>query len=340
MTRRQSTLILATLAGAIAFGSYLFWFSRTPLDADGREVTVPPGMTLRAFSRALYRANILPDPVTLVWLARIQGKSRALKAGEYRFRRGQTAFEILDQVVSGHVIEYPFTIVEGWNFEQVVDALRAAPRVARTLDGLGSKQIMARLGRPDQHAEGRFFPDTYYHSSGMTDLALLKRALERMDTVLAAEWAARDDDVPLKTPDEALVLASIVEKETGDPDERPMIAGVFARRLRIGMRLQTDPTVIYGLGAKFDGNLRVSDLRRPTPWNTYVIRGLPPTPIAMPGRDAIHAALHPQDTDAIFFVSRGDGSHEFTETLVDHNRAVSKYQNAGSAREKTRGRAQ
>jgi UPF0755 protein len=173
----------------------------------------------------------------------------------------------------------------------------------------------------------------------MTDLALLKRALERMDTVLASEWAGRDEDIPLKTPDEALVLASIVEKETGDPDERPMIAGVFVRRLKIGMRLQTDPTVIYGLGAKFDGNLRVSDLRRPTPWNTYVIRGLPPTPIAMPGRDALHAALHPEDTDAIFFVSRGDGTHEFTETLAEHNRAVKKYQTAGTEHRKAQGRA-
>jgi UPF0755 protein len=319
----------ACFFGVIAIGGYVFWFSRAPLGTDGREFTVPPGMTLRAFSRELSRAGILPDRWTLVWLARVQGKSRALKAGEYRFRPGMTAFEILDQVVSGRVIEYPFTIVDGWTFQQVLAAMRSSPRISHTLDDLTSKEIMARLGRPGLHPEGRFFPDTYYHSSRMSDLSLLKRALERMDAVLDSEWEARDRDVPLKTPAEALVLASIVEKETGDPDERPMIAGVFVRRLRMGMRLQTDPTVIYGLGDSFDGNLRLSDLRRPTPWNTYVIRGLPPTPIAMPGRDAIHAALHPQDTDAVYFVSRGDGTHEFTETLAAHNRAVARFQNAG-----------
>lgn len=316
----------AFLLAVVALGGYLFWFSRAPMSTDGREFVVPPGMTLRAFSRELSAQGVLPDRWTLVVLARLQGQSRGLKAGEYRFRAGMTAFEILDQVVNGRVIEYPFTILEGWTFREVLEELRSLPRISPTLQGLSSAAIMARLDRPKVHPEGRFFPDTYYYSAGMTDLALLKRALARMEAVLDEEWAARAPDVPLDSPDKALVLASIVEKETGVSDERAQIAGVFVRRMRLGMRLQTDPAVIYGLGPSFDGNLRLRDLRRYSPYNTYVIRGLPPTPIAMPGREAIHAALNPDDTGAIFFVSRGDGTHEFNATLAGHNRAVARFQ--------------
>lgn len=321
-----ASLGAAFLFAAISLGAYLFWFSRAPMSTDGREFSVPPGMTLRAFSRELSAQGVLPDRWTLVVLARLQGQSRGLKTGEYRFRAGMTAFEILDQVVNGRVIEYPFTIVEGWTFRQVQDALRSQPRIVHTLQGLSSDAIMVRLDRPKLHPEGRFFPDTYYYSSGMTDLALLKRALTRMEEVLEREWVERAPNVPLDTPDEALVLASIVEKETGVSDEREQIAGVFVRRMRMGMRLQTDPAVIYGLGPNFDGNLRLADLRRYSPYNTYVIRGLPPTPIAMPGRHAIHAALNPDDTGAIYFVSRGDGTHEFNASLAGHNRAVAKFQ--------------
>jgi UPF0755 protein len=277
---------------------------------------------------------VLPDAHTLVWVAKLKGQSRDLKAGEYRFRKGITALELLDQVMSGRVVEYPLRIIEGWTFKQVLQALTEAPKLTHSLNGLKPAQIMAMLGYPGLHPEGRFHPDTYYYPAGMSDLLILQRAFQKMEKALDEEWANRSSSVPVKTRDEALILASIVEKETGKPEERALIAGVFVHRLRIGMKLQTDPTVIYGLGERFNGNLTVAHLRQYTPYNTYVIKGLPPTPIAMPGRDALRAALHPEDTKALFFVSRGDGSHEFSETLEQHNRAVVKYQLKGQPKPK------
>ena len=316
----------------LAFGLYVYWFSVARLEPEARIYVVEPGTSLHAFSRQLAREGVLPDSRTLVWIAYLKGRSRDLKAGEYRFRKGITALEILDQVMSGRVVEYPLTIIEGWNFRQVLAALAAAPKLTHTLQGLKATQIMALLGYPTLHPEGRFYPDTYYYSSGMSDLLILQRALHKMEALLDEEWANRASDLPLRTRDEALVLASIIEKETGKPEERALIAGVFVNRLRVGMRLQTDPTVIYGLGDKFTGNLQVKHLRQYSPYNTYVIKGLPPTPIAMPGRDAVHAALHPDSTDALFFVARGDGSHVFSRTLAQHNQAVQQYQLNGRAR--------
>jgi UPF0755 protein len=226
-------------------------------------------------------------------------------------------------------VEYPLKIVEGWSFKQVLEALHAAPKLTHSLQGLGPKQIMAMLGYPNVHPEGRFFPDTYYYPSGMSDLLILQRAYQKMEKILDEEWEARAGDLPVRTRDEALTLASIVEKETGKPEERGLIAGVFVQRLRTGMKLQTDPTVIYGLGDKYKGNITLAHLRTPTPYNTYTRKGLPPTPIAMPGREAIHAALNPENTRALYFVSRGDGSHVFSETLEQHNAAVQKYQLKG-----------
>jgi UPF0755 protein len=313
----------------LGLGTYVYWFSVTRLEPEAKIYVVAPGTSLKAFARQLRNEKVLPDANTLVWIAYLKGRSRELKTGEYRFRKGITALEILEQVVSGRVVEYPITIVEGWTFKQVLETLAAAPKLTHTLQGLKPKQIMASLGYPTMHPEGRFYPDTYYYSAGMSDLLLLQRAFQKMEKVLEEEWAGRHSDLPLKTRDEALTLASIVEKETSKGEERALIAGVFVHRLRIGMRLQTDPTVIYGIGDRFNGNLTVKDLRTASSYNTYLIKGLPPTPIAMPGRDALHAALNPENTKALYFVARGDGSHEFSETYEQHNRAVIKYQLKG-----------
>lgn len=328
--QRAVKYTLAGLAVLLLTGvSYVYWFSNHRLSPEAKIYVVAPGTSLKAFSRQLAREAVLPDAHTLVWIAYAKGQSRELKAGEYRFRNGITAVEILEQVIAGRVVEYPLTLVEGWSFKQILDALATAPKLTRTLPGLSPKQIMASLGYPTVHPEGRFFPDTYYYPAGMSDLLILQRAFQKMDRVLDEEWLARQSDLPIKSRDEALILASIIEKETSKPEERGIIAGVFVNRLRIGMRLQTDPTVIYGMGNRFTGNITLKDLRTHTPYNTYTIKGLPPTPIAMPGRGALRASVNPEKTKALYFVSRGDGSHKFSETLEQHNRAVVKYQLKG-----------
>jgi len=233
-------------------------------------------------------------------------------------------------LVRGEEALRTLTLVEGWTFRQVRQALAKEDQIKQDTAQLTAEQIMAQLGLPGVHPEGRFFPDTYSYAKGSSDLALLRRALHAMDRRLEAAWAARASDVPLKSPDEALILASIVEKETGRASDRAQIAGVFANRLRVGMLLQTDPTVIYGLGEKFDGNLRRRDLQTDTPWNTYTRPGLPPTPIAMPGKAALLAAVQPASTRALYFVAKGDGSSHFSTSLDEHNRAVNRYQRGQS----------
>jgi len=311
---------------------YAAWYWYRPLAVSDEMFMVPPGATLKGVARRLTERRILSEPRTFVVLATLMGRRQSLKTGEYRFQTGMSASAILDHMVKGRVVEYPFVIVEGWNIRQVLAALREAPRLEQTLKGLTPAQIMDRLGHAGEHPEGRFFPDTYRYTGGQTDVSVLQRAHNRMTERLKKEWEQRRPDVPLRNPYEALILASIVEKETGRADERPMIAGVFVNRLRINMKLQTDPTVIYGLGERFDGNLRKRDLLSDTPYNTYTRKGLPPTPIAMPGGEAIRATLNPADTRALYFVSRGDGSHVFTGNLRDHNAAVIQYQLKGRAR--------
>ncbi|MGD1983802.1 MAG: endolytic transglycosylase MltG, partial [Chromatiaceae bacterium] len=257
---------------------------------------------------------------------RYTGQAQKIRAGEYRLTPDLQPEALLALLVSGRSISYSLTLLEGWNIRQVRAAVAGHEALAQTLDGVDDATLMARLGRPDVHPEGRFFPDTYRFTRGMTDLDFLRRAMETMDRELAAAWDGRADDIPLRTPHEALILASIIEKETGQVAERPEIAGVFTRRLKKGMKLQTDPTVIYGMGERFDGNLRRRDLREDTPYNTYVHHGLPPTPISMPGRGALQAAVNPAAGKTLYFVSRGDGSHVFSETLKQHNAAVRKYQ--------------
>ncbi|KPK52262.1 MAG: hypothetical protein AMJ84_04735 [Acidithiobacillales bacterium SM23_46] len=326
-------LVHAIGAALVLTAGYLGWYWFHALEPGSETFVVKPGMSLKAFARELNRRGVLHESQSFVLLANLLGKGRELKTGEYLFDAGISARGILAQVVAGRVVRYPVVLVEGWTFRQFLQALARAEKLTQTLAGQTPGQIMAALGHPDEHPEGRFFPDTYHFTAGDTDRMVLARAYQRMQDRLEQEWNARAPDLPVPTPYEALILASIVEKETGKPEERSLIAGVFVNRLHRGMRLQTDPTVIYGLGERFDGNLRRRDLERDTPYNTYKRTGLPPTPIAMPGAAALRAALHPAETRALYFVSRGDGSHVFSETLSEHNAAVIKYQLHGRPRD-------
>ncbi|MBI3545479.1 MAG: endolytic transglycosylase MltG [Gammaproteobacteria bacterium] len=326
-------LVIAFIALGLIAGVYLSWAWNHRLELGSDTYLVKPGMTWHGLARELRNRGVLLERHSLVWLAYLSRHHRDLKTGEYRFRNGITAKELLDQVVAGRVIEYPVVLVEGWTFNQFMQALEQSPKLTHSFTGLPPKAVMEKLGLAGEHPEGRFFPDTYYYSAGQSDRMILANAYDKMQKLLDQEWQNRDADLPFKNSYEALIMASIVEKETGRADERPMIAGAFINRLRRGMRLQSDPTTIYGMGAAFDGNLRLKDLRRATPYNTYTRSGLPPSPIAMPGKESIRAVLHPAKTRAVFFVARGDGSHEFSETLSEHNRAVIKYQLKGKARD-------
>ena len=325
-----SLVVIMLIAGAAGYFVYTDYraFLETPLDIPdtGLPLEVPPATSLRDIARRLQRDGALDSGLYLQIYARLEGSARRIKAGEYRITPDTTPPQLMQQLVSGKVRQYPLTIVEGWTFRQMMEAVRNHPEIQQTLKGLSDADIMARLGHPDENPEGRFFPDTYHFPRGTTDVVFLKRAYDTMARHLDEAWGQRAPDLPLKTPYQALILASIIEKETGLPEERPAIAGVFIRRLRKGMRLQTDPTVIYGLGENFDGNLRRRDLRQDMPYNTYVHGGLPPTPIALPGEGSLAAAVNPAPGDALYFVATGDGGHVFSNTLQEHNRAVRKYQ--------------
>ena len=262
----------------------------------------------------------------LYWWFRMSGQSRAIKAGSYEVETGATPRDLLRKLVNGEQALRSVTLVEGWNFRQVREALRKAEHLRQDSQSLSTEALMAQLGLSGVHPEGRFFPDTYSYAKGSSDLAVLQQARRAMDQQLDAAWAVRSAQTPLKSPQEALILASIIEKETGKQSDQPLISAVFNNRLRIGMRLQTDPTVIYGLGESFDGDLRRADLLADTPYNTYTREGLPPSPISIPGKAALLAAVQPAASKALYFVARGDGSSEFSESLDAHNRAVNKYQ--------------
>lgn len=296
------------------------------------------GQSLAGVARELTEKRILERPVFLIWHARLNGTASIIKAGEYKLSPGLTAKELLEMFVSGRVVQRALTIVEGWTFRELLDAVRSAESLNVTLDDVTPEEIMAAIGLADVHPEGRFLPDTYHFPKGTTDAEFLKRAYRAMEDYLEKAWPGRDAGLPFKTPYEALILASIVEKETGVPNERGLIAGVFVERLRRGMRLQTDPTVIYGLGAAFDGNLRRRDLDQDSPYNTYTRKGLPPTPIANPGTASVDAVLHPIIDGSLYFVAKGDGSHHFSATYEEHNQAVTRYQlRRGSGRKKQGG---
>jgi UPF0755 protein len=323
--KKLFALLMLPLLLVIAGFAY-YAYRPLPLPATPFEFELKQGRNIKGMAHELRQAGLLDRDWAFVWLARLLGKSSQIQAGYYVLEHPVTPLELLSIFSKGAVIQRRLIVIEGWTFKQFRDALNNNPDLKHVTSDLPDAEILQRIGATETHAEGLFFPDTYHFAAGSRDLVILKRAYRTMQQHLQAAWATRDANLPLQTPYQALILASIVEKETGTPSDRTMIAGVFVNRLRKGMRLQTDPTVIYGMGDKFDGNLRKRDLLADTPYNTYTRRGLTPTPIALPGLAALQATLHPAQTDAIYFVSRGDGSSQFSSTLTAHNRAVGKYQ--------------
>jgi UPF0755 protein len=326
---RILALLLLVTAAAAAWYAWRAYTQPLPLPVVPFAFDVRQGASLSAVARELGSTGALPQPLALIALARWRGVDRAIKAGSYEFDAGTTLPQLLAKLTQGDVTQTSMVIVEGTTFAELKRALKANPAVRNTLLDLPDAEIMAKLGVPDATPEGRFFPDTYFFANGSSDAALLNRARKAMDARLAAAWEHRATDLPFNSPYEALILASIVEKETGRASDRPLIASVFVNRLRKGMRLQTDPTVIYGLGAAFDGDLRRRDLEADTPFNTYTRDGLPPTPIALVSQASLDAVLNPPATEYLYFVARGDGTSKFSATLIEHNRAVSKFQKGG-----------
>ncbi|MBI6620837.1 MULTISPECIES: endolytic transglycosylase MltG [Pseudomonas] len=330
--RRKFLLLLETglvLAGLLMGASAWKIHSalQQPLNITQEELLdVPNGTTPTGTLNRLEADGLIRDAFWLRVYWRFNLAGQPLHTGEYRMVPGMTMEELIGVWKRGEVVQYSVTLVEGWNFRQVRAALAKDEKLQQTLTGLSDSQVMDRLGHSGVFPEGRFFPDTYRFVRGTTDADLLRKAYDRLDDVLAKEWAQRAADVPYNQPYQALIMASLIEKETGVPRERGEIAGVFVRRLRLGMLLQTDPTVIYGLGERYTGKLTRAHLKEPNPYNTYLIPGLPPTPIAMVGREAIHAALNPADGNSLYFVARGDGSHVFSDDLETHNNAVREYQ--------------
>jgi UPF0755 protein len=324
-------LILLAILAALGGAAWLYQFAHAPLrlNADPVEFTVAPGSSLRAATRQIVRAGVDMPDWAFEALTRVVAKPTDIKAGTYELRAGATPLDLLGKLVRGEFALAEVKLIEGWTFRQVRGALDAHPRIRHDTAGLSDAEVLRRLDLSIAHPEGWFFPDTYVFPRGASDIEILKQAYRAMEKRLSAAWAQRQQQIPLGSPYDALILASIVEKETGRGDDRAMVAAVLTNRLRVGMKLQADPTVIYGLGASFDGNLRKRDLLADTPYNTYTREGLPPTPIAMPGLASIEATLRPAESDALYFVARGDGSSEFSRTLEEHNRAVTKYQRGG-----------
>lgn len=315
----------------LAAAGYGAWYVATPL-AVARlpvEVEIPRGAGFRAALAELEKAGISVRPYEFELLARALGREREIKAGSYEIAEAVTPTQLLDKLTLGDVTQADVRLIEGWTFSQFRAALDASPFLRHATAGLEDTQILAQLQAPEPHPEGLFFPDTYLFAKGSSDLAVLRRAYRAMQRHLKEEWETKDPNVPYQSPYEALIMASIIEKETGKAAERDLIGGVLVNRLRIGMRLQVDPTIIYGLGARFDGNLKRIHLQEDGPYNTYMRAGLPPTPIAMPGLASLRSAMRPGKTEALYYVSKGDGSSQFSRTLDEHNRAVSKYQRKG-----------
>ena len=321
-----ATVALAVLIGCafVAYATIELATAPLPLQFD-----LKPGSSLRAAAQEMERAGVLREPERFVLMARLLGEARSIKAGNYEVSEPVTPYRLLQKIVLGEVTQATITFVEGWTFRDIRKILDEHTDVAHATRGLTDEEVLQRLGIEDASPEGLFFPDTYHFARGNSDLRVLRRAHRLMQSHLEAQWAARAPELPLATPYEALILASIVEKETAREEERPLVAAVFVNRLRKGMLLQADPTVIYGLGETFDGNLRTRDLVADVPYNTYTRAGLPPTPIAMPGLASLAATLNPPASDVLYFVSRGDGSSHFSRTLGEHERAVTKYQRSG-----------
>ena len=320
------SLFFLIVTAALLYKEYQV-FLDTPLSIEKQTIfEVEPGMSFTDVNTMLKNLELTKHTVFFKMLARHTGKANKIKSGEYLLSSGLTPNDLLNLIVSGKVIQYSFTLLEGWQIGEMIQAINATDLIEHTLLSDEPENIMIELGYADKEAEGMFFPDTYSFPKGTTDKAFLQRAYQRLHDVLDKEWQARAENLPYKSAYEALTMASIIEKETGRASERSTIAGVFVRRLNIKMKLQTDPTVIYAMGKQFNGNIRKKDLDIDSPYNTYRYKGLPPSPIALVGREAIHAALHPEKGKTLYFVAKGDGSHYFSETLKEHNRAVVKYQ--------------
>ena len=326
--------LFGTLVVLLGFlGAVTAWWAMRPLTLANQtvDISIEPQTTVRGIAQVVADAGVDVEPVLLYGFFRLSGQSRKLRAGSYEISEGESLLDLLRKLSRGEESLKAVCLIDGWTFKQFRAALAKAPNLNHDSQGLSDAELMTRLGKPGVPPEGHFFPDTYTYGKGASELRVMERALHAMDKQLAAAWAQRDTSIILKSPDEALILASIVEKETGKESDRGMISSVFHNRLRINMPLQTDPTVIYGMGDAFDGNLRRADLLSDHPWNTYTRKGLPPTPIAMPVRNALRATMHPDSSKALYFVARGDGSSVFSETLEAHNAAVNRYQRGGAS---------
>lgn len=321
-------LLFASLSFAWLWNEYNSALTASVVLEKSHVIEISKGDSFQKITGKLLAKGIAIKPLWFKLIAYQKKVANKLKAGEYVLKQGLTMPEVLAVFVAGKSRQYSITFPEGWSFKQMLAEIQKNPHLEKTLGSMDFRSIMAKVGSEYKHPEGLFFPDTYFFDKKTTDIALLKTAHDKMKLVLQAEWENKEQKLPLETPYQALILASIVEKETGAASERAQISGVFTRRLKKGMRLQTDPTVIYGMGDRYKGNIRYKDLRQATAYNTYVIKGLPPTPIAMPGQLAIHAALHPEEGKSLYFVAKGkgEGTHVFSATLREHNNAVNKYQ--------------
>jgi UPF0755 protein len=329
----RSGLVLLLLLAVMVGVSGAWWLWRPlPLLQTTVDVSIEPGQSVRSIAQSVVLSGVDVSPTLLFYYFKFSGQSRLIRAGSYEIDAQTSALQLLNKLVRGEENLKNITLVEGWTWRQFRQAMNKSDFLKHDSNSLSDEEIMSHLGKSGVAPEGRFFPDTYNFSKGSSDLDLMRRAAKAMDKHLVTAWQNRDLGLPLKNAQEALILASIVEKETGLSSDRRMIASVFHNRLRINMPLQTDPTVIYGMGADFDGNLRRVDLQTDHPWNTYVRKGLPPTPIAMPGAAALQATLHPATSKALYFVARGDGSSQFSDNLADHNAAVDRYQRAVSSK--------
>jgi len=323
--------ILAAILGVaiLVFQLLSFQHGNIALPQQPTIFLIKSGSNIKSIAQDLSMQKIIDDPWLFILLAKVKGVETRVRAGEYEIKVEMTPEELLEKFTQGSAIQYSFTVIEGWSFRQMLAAIADDPIIEYTLGDKSDEEIMDLLGYPGEHPEGLFFPDTYRFPKGTSDVDFLRRAYQVMQKHLVREWSQRDSGLPLQSSYDALILASIIEKETGAGFERPLISGVFIQRLKKKMRLQTDPTIIYGLGENFDGDIRFRDLKKDTPYNTYLHAGLTPTPIALPGLDAIRAALHPAKTEALYFVSKGDGTHHFSATLEEHNAAVKRYQLKG-----------
>lgn len=328
MIKLIKNIFLLGVLAVLAAGGWMAYFATTPqqLEQKPLEFTIRHGSSLRAVARQFAEEKLIVEPWSFVALVKAFGKANEIKAGNYLLENDVTPYRLFLMITRGDVTQSQVTFIEGWTFRQMRKALDDNPSIRHDTLGLSDMDVLSRVEAREAHPEGLFFPDTYNFGSGMSDIAILKRAYRILHSRLDEAWQNRDSGLPYASQYEALVMASIIEKETGQASERPLIAAVFVNRMRIGMRLQTDPTVIYGLGASFDGNLRKRDLLDDTPYNTYTRGGLPPTPIALPGGESIYAALHPAKSSALYFVAKGNGTHQFSASLAEHNRAVARYQ--------------